>query len=108
MAKVYKYEAQSNGTLNHPYRFVTLGEIVESPIPLDVRWLLPLKDADALKPLPIMASMPAPTPSEEVAVAPVAQRIAYDEQMATLIAKEAAQDGKLPLDSTPAPETTQE
>lgn len=92
MAK-FKYKALTNGTLNHPYRFVTAGEIVELDEKINARWLIPLKDANAQKPLPLMPIMNiAGSQVEHITVAPIAPRPDYDAQMGTLIAKEQAQD----------------
>jgi len=117
MAAKFKYKALSNGTLNHPYRFVEAGEIVESDVEIKARWLLPLREANALKPLPLMPNLQfAGSAVQHVAIPPVAARPAYDAQIKALEEKERQQDaaGKgeptLPLinPAEPASEKPQE
>lgn len=98
----HKYKALTHGTLNHPYRFVEKGEIVDLPEPIQAAWLMPLEEALKLKPLPITSAMnltkmdglrALDNPHSGVPIVP--SNPAYESQMAAIRERHAAEDAGL-------------
>jgi len=92
---MYKYKAIGDGVLSDPYRRVKKGDVVSVQEPLEASWMVPLEEHKPEPDLPIVPHMNikknAPK-ANDIPPTPVSD--GYSNQMDSIKAKEAVEDGE--------------